>query len=280
MQQLSFHYGLATGSEYDEDNYLGIQIDHFGEAGSVPAEVVMPFGLLARPLDPEVDGDASPQEGCTTMWNEEGSRTAAMPLSDNRVNRLLPKLRKGGSMLYCGAGNYALFDGKDANDASKRAGSFYVGVKYSGKSHLLGMVVRDDGTEFVTLVHGEGHGLVLTGNGKRSAVLKNARGNAYFEACDDGINIVGDMSLAGSCRIGDTNAAASVALIAPLLATMQAMESKILAGMKEMDLKFSLAAAAAAMTILGIPPIPPTTVPPTINAGLIATIGTKQLKAT
>jgi hypothetical protein len=267
MQQLAFHFGVVTGSEYDEDNHLGLQLDHFGEAGSVPAEVVMPFGLMARPLDPAVDGDASPQEGCTSLWNEEGSRTAAMPLSDNRVVALLPKLRKGGSMLYCGAGNYALFDGEDP-DGVKRAGSFYIGVKYgtgaAKKSHLFAMVNRDDGQEFVTLVHGKGHGLLLTGDGKNSAILKNKSGNAYFEACDDGINIAGDMSLAGACRIGDTSAAESVVIASRLLAVMQAMEAKLIAGI-------ALASATFAGGVV---------IPPSINAGLIASIGTKQLKAT
>jgi hypothetical protein len=262
MDQLSFHFGVATGSEYDEDNHLGIQIDHFGEAGSVPAEMVMPFGLLARPLDPEVDGDASPQEGCTLMWNEEGSRTNAMPLSDNRVTKLLPKLRKGGSMLYCGAGNYALFDGKDPTDETKRAGSYYVGVKYGAKSHLLGMVTRESGQEFVTLVHGEGHGLMLTASG--SAILKNKSGNAYLEASDDGINIAGNVSLVGTFQAGDPATAGSLVLASQLLSLMQAMEAKLIAGI-------ALASATFAGGVV---------IPPSINAGLVASIGTKQIKAT
>lgn len=257
--QLSFHFGVATGSEYDEDNHLGIQIDHFGEAGSTLAETVMPFGLLARPLDPAVDGDASPQEGCTLMWNEEGSRTAAMPLSDNRVVPLLPKLRKGGSMLYCGAGNYALFDGEDPSDDTKRAGSFYIGVKYgtgaAKKSHGLHMVCRDDGGEYVWLTHGYGHGLMLNQSG--SAILKNKSGRAYLEACDDGINIVGDTSLAGSCRVGDSNAAASVVLADPLTAALLAWEKAVIAG---------IAAGGGVLAPM--------------LSGILKTIGTKQLKAT
>jgi hypothetical protein len=275
MQQLYFHYGLATGSEYDEDNYLGIQIDHFGEAGSVPAETVMPFGLLARPLDPEVDGDASPQEGCTTMWNEEGSRTNAMPLSDNRVNRLLPKLRKGGSMHYCGAGNYALFDGLDPS-GQKRAGSYYVGVKYGSKSHLLAMVNRDEGQEFITLVHGEGHGLMLTGTG--SAILKNKSGNAYLEASDDGINIAGNVALVGSLLAGDPGTAASLAFQSELESLRKAyeaqrsnFEARFLAVQMQLD-AIQLAATAACSDPLGANPA-------TAAAGVTAALVVTQRKA-
>lgn len=208
MSQLEFDFGMAAFSGYDDDNGLGVSVDHCGEddqAGAPPADVCTPFGFLSRPLDPSTDARGEITEGCGLLWWRNGDQLNAIPLDDPRVTKLLPKLGKGGSMQFCGAGNYALFDGEDPAGVA-RAGSYIVATKYGAKSHLLQMSVRTSGAEQVSIVHGEGHGVVATNGGKRSAVLRNAPGTAYLETNDEGNVIAGSTTVQGSMTVGGETA--------------------------------------------------------------------------
>lgn len=226
MSQLAFDFGVATFSEYDsEDGHLGISFDHPGEnAGVPPAEAFSPFGFISRPLDPEADAEATPTTGCTVFLVQDGDAHHLMPLQDPRVTEILPQVRKGGAMFYCAAGSYALWDGVDPNGIN-RPGSLTISAKYGDKSHLLTMNVRKDGKEDIQFRHGEGHGLVATAGGKKSALLRNAAGTAYFETNDDGNVIAGKTKVQGPLTVGDQAAAANgeVALAKPLLAALAAM---------------------------------------------------------
>lgn len=217
-----FDFGVAALSEYDEDGHLGIAVDHCGEdgkPGAPPAAAITPFGFSARPLDPDKDGSGTVTMGCGLLWWRNGDQLNAMPLDDPRVVKLLPKLRKGGTMQFCAAGSYALFDGEDPAGQT-RAGSYLVAAKYGSKSHLLSMNVRKDGKEQVSLKHGEGHGVEFTAGGKRSAILRNAGGNGYFEANDERNVIAGKTTVQGALTVGGA-AATSVAKAEPLITVLE-----------------------------------------------------------
>jgi hypothetical protein len=106
---LEWDFGIATYSEYDADGFLGVQIDVYGEerSGCAPLEVHAPFGFGSRPLDPAEGG-----LGCHALWAWEGSHGHVWLAGDPRITAKLPKLTKGGSIQYCAAGAYALFDGE------------------------------------------------------------------------------------------------------------------------------------------------------------------------
>jgi hypothetical protein len=109
METFAWDLGVAMYSEYDADGFLGIQMDVYGEeeSGCPALEVHGTFGFLARPRDPEPDGT-----GCHALYAWEGDRGHVWLAGDPRVTAKLPRLKKGGSIHYCAAGAYALFDGE------------------------------------------------------------------------------------------------------------------------------------------------------------------------
>ena len=222
MSAIEFDFGIASDSAYDPDGHLELGIDHYGStegAGGAKAANCTPFGFISRPLDPEATADGTPTTGCGILWWREGDHLNAMPLEDPRVVSKIPKVRKGGSMMFCAEGSFALFDGEDPAKVD-RAGSFTLGVKYPGKSHVLSMGVRKNGKEEVSLKHGSGAGLAMTAEGKKSALLRNASGNAYFETNDDGNVINGKTKVQGGMVVGQPAAAQPVALALPLIAVL------------------------------------------------------------
>lgn len=220
-------------SEYDADKFLGVTLDHYGEeeAGGHAAEVLMPLGLLARPLDPDVQNDGSPQVASTVLSMTEGDRLHAMPLTDPRTMASMPPLKKGGFMTYCPANPkcFALFDGKDP-DAVNRSGSYTLSVNYGSKAHFFQMDVRKDGKEGVQLKHGEGMGIQMLSGGKRSTVIRNAAGDAYIELNDDGNVIAGKTKIQGSLTVGQMAGADSLAKVKGLMA-WAAMIEGLLSGL-------------------------------------------------
>jgi hypothetical protein len=109
MESFAWDLGVAMYSEYDADGFLGIQVDVYGEeqSGCPALEAHGHFGFLSRPRDPDPDG-----AGCHALYAWEGNRGHVWLAGDPRVTAKLPRLKKGGSVHYCAAGGYALFDGE------------------------------------------------------------------------------------------------------------------------------------------------------------------------
>lgn len=223
MGTLEFDFGLCADSGHDEDGVPEIGLDHYGPIGKASGAKgahVHPFGFDSRPLDPDATSDGTPTTGCAALVINDGDRVNMMPLDDPRVVPKLPKLRKGGSRMYCGAGSFAIFDGEDPKKVD-RPGGYTIGVKYGTKSHLLSMAIRKDGKEEVSFKHGEGMGVVGTAGGKRSMVMRNAKGDAYFET-NDGGNVINGAStkVNGGMSVGQPAAATPVALALPLISIL------------------------------------------------------------
>ncbi len=217
MSIIEFDFGVAADSAYDEDGHLEIGLDHYGsvdKAGGAKATAVHPYGFASRPLDPKKAGDDI-AEGCGLLVVADGDRLNVMPIEDQRTVDKLPKLRKGGSYQYCSDGGFAMFEGEDPAGVV-RPGSYVVSTKYGSKAHVFRLDKRKDGKEQVTLTHGEGHGLVL--NGEKSAMLRNAAGNGYFETNNDGNVIAGKTKIVGACTVGEPIAAMPLVLSTPLIA--------------------------------------------------------------
>lgn len=248
---IPFDFGQSIFSEYDEDGVLGVQLDHYGGEGHATSEVHSPFGFQARPLDPEKDKDGEPSVGCAVLWWREGGQTHAMPLNDHRVRELLPKLRKGGSMMYSGSGSYAVFDGEDPAKVA-RAGSFVVGIPYTSggkdRAHTLTLDKRTDGSESVSLRHGSGMGVQMVAGGKNSLVIRNAAGDAYIEINDDGIVLNGEVKINGALTTGDPGTSEALVKMTTLSQWAQSIENAMLAGNSGGPLAVSLPWAAAEKT--------------------------------
>ena len=126
--------GIAVLSVYDADGFLGIQYDSEGaelgalasglDATPIPPnggvrdyEVIMPGGLLHRPLDPAVDAAGNPNAALSAqvLNLREGGRHWAMPLGDPRLVAMLPTVEKGDTMLFSGCGSFVRLVGSGPN---------------------------------------------------------------------------------------------------------------------------------------------------------------------
>jgi hypothetical protein len=214
---LEIDIGVATLSDYDEDDHLQIQTDSPGlddTAGTQPAEALSPNGVHSRPLDPDKD---SKQVGLGegVLMITIGDRRYALPIGDPRdvAAGRVPKLKKGGKQLVGGAGDYRSFiniDGEDPTGA-KVPGSVMISASYSkgGAKKSLGLSfnVRDSGTEDISLVHGEGARITLNSTGTTIAA---PNGKHYLEVSNDGITLAGDIRGQGSFTAGAQLAAMPV----------------------------------------------------------------------
>jgi hypothetical protein len=159
---MRFEYGTALYTERQESGFIGIQPDRLGTGSSGPAlEVAMPFGLLGRPLDPDLDPNGTVTVGANVLTLSDGDEAFTLPTGDPRFAALLPDVDKGGAGLYATvrAGSetrvaYLLFAGD---------GSFTLKVPYEGgKAHLFTV---DLGAGVMRLVHGEGPMVELSATG-------------------------------------------------------------------------------------------------------------------
>lgn len=229
-----FHmdFGLVLLSSYDDDKHLELSLDSYGEeeAGAKPAVAISPLGTIARPLDADQANDGSPELASEVLMMTVGNEVHALALNDPRVTSKLPPVRKGGYLNYCPAqpGSFWIWDGKQDDPKSTiRPGSFTLSARYGEKAHLIQFDVREDGKEAVSIKHAEGMGLQMTSGGKRSAVFRNAPGNAYVEVNDDGIILAGKIRQQGSMTVGQMAAADSVPKMKALAGYLAVLEGKL-----------------------------------------------------
>ncbi len=150
---MRLEYGTALFTERQESGFIGIQPDRLGAGSSGPAlEVAMPFGLIGRPLDPDLDPNGTVTVGANVLVLADGDEAFTLPSGDPRFAKLLPDVDKGGAGLYATvrAGRdlrvaYLLFAGD---------GSFTLKVPYAGgKAHVFTV---DLSAGVMRLAHGEG----------------------------------------------------------------------------------------------------------------------------
>lgn len=238
MGALDLDFGMLGGTEYDEDGHLCASLDVpgiDGTEGVQRVELLTPYGFFCRPLDPAKDSGGKIVEGPALVTLSIGDDHAVMPIGDSRDVAKLPKLRKGGAGLYGGAGEYRSFlviDGLDPAGA-QTSGSITMAASYAKggakKSLGLSMNVRTPGSEEIALIHGEGSSLTLSAGGKRSAVLANAKGDAWLETNDAGNVLAGATKVQGSLTAGEQKAARPVALAEPVIAALTALAAAVAA---------------------------------------------------
>lgn len=117
---LDFKIGLAMVSPYDDDGFLGVQIDAEGEdqSGVIAYEVISQGGCLYRPLDPVIardnmrgidPGQPDPSQSCSVLAGTEGGTGYSWCLNDPRVLANLPGLRPGEAIFFGSFGAFLRF---------------------------------------------------------------------------------------------------------------------------------------------------------------------------
>jgi len=184
------HLGMCVVSEYDDDGFIGIQVDAFGEneSGMDPFEALHPYGFEGRPLD-----RADSLEGSQAFYWRDGPEGHVMALGDGRGPQNLPQLSLGSSRQYNSAGAFLLLD-TDAETLTA-----YTPYSGGSKAHVFTMGLDSNGKDYVGLVQALGLALTML---EKSLVLKNAAGDAYIELNDAGITINGNTTVYGGLNAG------------------------------------------------------------------------------
>jgi hypothetical protein len=191
---LVLEYGTALFTERQESGFIGIQPDRLGEGAGGPAlEVVMPFGLLGRPHDPDLDAQGAVKVGANVLALADGDEGFTLPTGDPRFAKLLPDVDKGGAGLY--ATVRAGAEARVAYLLFASDGSFTLKVPYGGgKAHVIAV---DLGAGVLRLAHGEGPsvevssaGVALGGGGGHALVTEQGLG-AFLGAVSTALGDLG-----------------------------------------------------------------------------------------
>lgn len=106
---LVVHLDSIRLTEYDDDGFLGVQIDADGTATDgapelgaqvAPFEALTPYGFNARALDPQVDGAGQVSSGALSLTFWEGARGYSLQLHDPRLMPALARCEPGESVQY------------------------------------------------------------------------------------------------------------------------------------------------------------------------------------
>lgn len=182
---LSWDRSEIEGSEVDEQGWLTVQVNAYGEGAARSGMLLhSPYGLLGRPPDPDEEG------ACKALTAREGDQDHAIATVDLRVLKKLPRPKKGGSVQFGADGGFGSFDPEE------HTWTLYIPVEFDSegtptKAHLLQIGKDTNGLRCVTLLHSDGQGLSMLSGDKQSAMLKNAASNVYLEVNDDGLTFNG-----------------------------------------------------------------------------------------
>ena len=182
--------GVAVASVYDDDGFLGVQVDTHGEddAGVPPFQALMPYGLIGRPLDPESDG-----EGSNVLFWDDGDLSHCIALNDPRVQSVAPQATKGSVGQCNAAGAFQLFD------YDTETYTLYVPVDGGAKAHVITVGKDENGADYLGLVQCDGLSITMLDD---EIVISNRAGNAYVQIDDSGIILNGNVKLVGGLDVG------------------------------------------------------------------------------
>jgi hypothetical protein len=182
---MKWTHGLVTFSAYNEDGFLGIQCDVYGEqnSGMPPFEAIGPYGFFSRPTDPDNEG------GSSVLYFRQGDQIFALSLGDSRRTAALPPMPKGSSVQYCDKPSFWVLNGEDGTQTG------YVEYPDGTTAHLVTIGFDANGKPVITIKHGDGQGLTFY---EGTSVLQNASGSVYLELGSDGGIHNGNLKVNGS----------------------------------------------------------------------------------
>lgn len=217
FQGLEFDISTATLSDYDQDQFLGIQPAGFaGDAsGNAPFELHSPFGFLSRPRDPDAAG-----LGCQVLFAATGDDCLAWLSHDPRFLPLVPPLKKGGSVQYGATGTFDLIDGENGSKTLYVPYAFASNGK-PAKAMAILIDVSTAGQESIGIVHGDGMGIAMNG-ADGSITIRGKDGAGFLSIAADGtITHGGPVNFASGLTTGAlAPGALPVALAVPLATWM------------------------------------------------------------
>lgn len=179
--------GVAMASSYDENGFIGVQIDAFGsqDAAVQFEQLSHQYGFISRQLDPD-NG-----VGCSLFRYKQGRRRHVWLADDPRIVGKIPQIKKGGSAQYASDGSFSSFDPETHTQ------TLYVPYA-SGKAHLSTVGLDGNGAPIFEHVHGNGMAITML---DRTLVLKNADGDSYIQLDDSGCILNANLKVTGAIEV-------------------------------------------------------------------------------
>lgn len=211
---LTFELGNAVSVSYDQNGFLGVQYDAYGDGttGMPPIWLHHAYGRISRPLDRTDDG------ACGLLYSQEGTEGHAWLAYDRRVYPKIPAVNRGGQALYDSNGSFINFD------PETRTVTHYVPYA-DGKAHLVTIGNDTNGKPFLELASGTGLSVRLLDD---VLTLTNADGSSYVTLDSSGTTVFGPFKAASGADIGGPTSE-SLAKFAALQAVLVQITSALTA---------------------------------------------------
>ncbi len=215
-----FVWDIATAqfTKYDEDGFLGVQLDLHGtdNPGGPAVETHAPYGFVSRPEDPDEKG-----KGAQVLYAREGGTLHAWVLEDPRVASVLPELDKGGSLQHNALGSFDVFANKrDTGDGTK---TIYVPVEFDGDgvpTEAITVTIGKDpnGKKVFSVLHSDGACFIMEPTQSRLQNKQNNTWIAVLNGAPGSVEINGDLKVNGNIGTGTALAAWMTDVVAKLTA--------------------------------------------------------------
>lgn len=238
---LVLHLDSIRFGEYDDDGFLGYQIDADGqgtdasselEAQVTPFEALHPYGFLSRALEPDVDGGGQLQGGALSLTIWEGARGYSVALHDARVVPALARCKPGESVQYGPRNNF---------------------VRCHDDGRISAMCT-DDGTEQGRSIYSEVGPNGFTWSGPWATLRHDALGVHYQHASGATFDVGGASGLPPPLGSLGSYFKVSAAIVAIKGQTVQLGTGTFEPPAKALTLQGALNLVAASLTALGAVP--------------------------
>jgi len=203
---LLFDIGTVVHTAYDDEGWLGVRIDGFGEedAGLGDSELQTPFGFTSRPVDQTAEG------GCDATYAHAGnSESFAWFGTDRRYSAKCPPLYQGSSAHWASDGQFLLLD------TEKHTTTLY--VPRGNLAHVVTVGEDANAQAVINLQHQNGSYVTINDDG----VTVRGIGDGFINVNGSKVALNGEVTTTASLTVGGV-AGLPVAMAIPLATAITA----------------------------------------------------------
>lgn len=206
---LMFDLGTAVHTAYDDEGWIGVRLDGYGEeeSGMGDSELQTQFGFTSRPVDRDDAG------GCDILYAHAGnSESFAWLGTDRRYTNKCPPLFQGSSAQWNSHGGFFLLD------TEQDTATLYVPM--GNEAHVVTVGVDANAEKVISLQHSNGSYITVNKDG----ITMRGVGDAFANINGNKVALNGEVTTTASMTVGGV-AALSVAKADPIVAYLSALEA-------------------------------------------------------
>lgn len=218
---LMFDLGTAVHTAYDDEGWIGVRLDGYGEeeSGMGDSELQTQFGFTSRPIDRDEAG------GCDILYAHAGNSESFVWFgTDRRYTSKCPPLFQGSSAQWNSHGQFSLLD------TEKDTYTLYVPM--GSEAHVVTVGKDANGQKVISFQHSNGSYVTINTDG----VTIRGTGNAFVNVNGSKVALNGEVTTTASMTVGGV-AALSVAKADPIVTYLSSLETLLTALSAAVDAK-------------------------------------------